>query len=333
MTRRTGLVTAMHDAIEFEMDHDDRIVYMGTDAELGIWGYSRGLGAKFGPRRIRNTPISEYAVTGTGAGAAITGLRPIVDLCWANFMYAAWDQIADQIAKLPYMTNGQVSIPMVIIAGAGSCGNAGQHSDVPVAALVNLGAITVVFPSTPEDAAGLMTSALRSDDPVVFLYPGALMSEKGEPFVPGAEIPLGTARVRREGNDVTCWAYGQMAKRALRAAESVAEKGISVEIVDPRSLHPLDEAAVFESVAKTGRLVVVDEAHAASSLGRDIIARVACSAYDALTTPPILVAGADDVTIPYSPVLERELVPTVERIAAAFETAVGRASTAGVGHA
>jgi len=317
--RRAGLITAIRDAIAHEMERDATVVVMGVDAELGPLGSVRGLHARFGSERVRSTPITEYAVTGAAAGAAMTGLRPIVDLHFSNFLYTAWDQLANQVAKLPYMTNGQLSLPLVLLACTGAAGsNAAQHSDCPTASLMNLGALDVVYPSTPEDAAGLMTAAIRSPRPIVFLYPLALSSERGDAFEVGSEIPLGSARIRRTGEDVTCWASGAMAKKALEAAARVADQGVSVEVIDPRTLAPLDVRTVLESVAKTGRLVAVDEGHASCSAASEIIARVVSEGFGLLRTAPVAVTSPANTPVPYAPVLEREVVPSVDRIAAAL---------------
>lgn len=321
--RRVGIIGAMRLAIQNEMNLDPRVFVMGVDAEFGVWGYTRGLRELFGEDRVRNTPISEYAVTGTAIGAAMTGMRPIVDLDVGNFMYTAWDQLANQAAKLPYMTNGALRIPAVFIAASGSArSNAAQHSDVLTAALANTGGLAIAYPTTPEDAAGLMTAAIRSEVPVIFLYPASLGSQRGEQFVVGDPIDFGVARTRRVGTDVTCWASGLMVRRALEAAAILEDEGVSVEVIDPRTLNPLDDEAVLVSVEKTGRLVAADEAREACSLASEIVSRVACKSFSSLRAAPAVVAAPTNVPVPYSPVLEAEVIPSVSRIADACRSVV-----------
>ncbi len=320
---RMGIIRAMHAAIEAEMGRDPRVILLGEDVELGVWGYTRGLVERYGRERVRNTPICENTFTGVGVGAAMTGLRPIVDLMVANFAYSAFDQIGNQVAKLPYMTDGQLRIPMVMVAAAGAAGsNAAQHSDLPVAMFVNLGCVKVVLPSTPEDAAGLMTASIRDDDPVIFFYPAALGSERGEEFVPGEAIPLGVARIRRQGEDVTCWAPGLMARRALQAAQVLQAEGISVEVIDPRTLNPLDVDTVVSSVRKTGRFVAVDEAREGCSTANNMLAQVTQHAFAALQAPPIAVTAPGNVPVPYAPRMEARVIPSVDRIVEACRLVV-----------
>jgi pyruvate dehydrogenase E1 component beta subunit len=321
---RIGIIKAMQLALDYELEHDPRVIVMGEDVVLGVWGYTRGLAAKYGEKRVRNTPISEIAFTGAGAGAAMTGLRPVVDLMVSNFIYTAFDQIANHIAKLPYMTDGRLRIPLTMVAATGSAGsNAAQHSDLPTALLVNLGAIKVVLPSTPEDAAGLLTAAMRDDGPVIFLYPASLGSHQGEEFAVGVPLPFGVARVRRAGTDVTVWAPGLMAWRAMQAAPILAERGISIEVIDPRSLAPLDVETVFQSVAKTRHLVALDEGRGPCSTASEIIAQMAMRGLDLLRRPPIRVTAPADVPVPYAPLLEREVVPRTDHIVDACRAVVG----------
>ena len=318
--RRIGIIGAMREAIAHEMRADSRVFVMGEDVELAIWGYTRGLVDEFGTARVRNTPISEVAFTGAAVGAAATGLRPVVDLMVANFMYTAMDQIANQIAKFPYVTDGNVRLPLVLVAAAGAAGgNAAQHSDMPVAQFVNIGMMTVICPSTPEDAAGLLTAAIRAEEPVVYVYPAGLGARGQADVRIGMPVAIGSARVRQPGTDVTVWAYGLMAHRAVEAAAELEGEGISVEVVDARTLSPLDLDTVLESVAKTHRLVACDESRGPASMASEVVARVCELGFSLLTVAPVTVT-APPVPVPYAPVMETFVVPSTERIKDACRT-------------
>jgi len=311
---------AVTDALREEMARDPRVFVMGEDIHVGIMGRTTGLIEEFGPERVRHTPISESAFLGAGVGAAAAGMRPVVDLMLANFMYVAMDQLLNQAGKLRYMMGGSAAFPLTILASFGGT-SAAQHSDSPYAQVINGGGIKVAVPSTPEDAKGLLKSAIRDPNPVVVLFHALLGSIRGE--VPDHDYvtPLGKARVLREGADVTIVAIGLMAKRALEAADALDHAGISAEVIDPRTLHPLDYDAVFASVAKTGHLVVVDEARRTCSVGSEIVARVAVDAFDALQAPPRVVANPD-VHIPHSRSLLEHVVPQVDDIVAAVRDVV-----------
>ena len=322
MSRRIGIIGAMRETIRHEMTQDDRVFVMGEDVTLAIWGYTRGLVEEFGEERVRNTPISEIAFTGAAVGAAATGMRPIADLMVANFMYTAMDQIANQVAKLPYMTDGKVKLPLVIVGAAGAAGgNAAQHSDMPVAQYANISMLKIVCPSTPEDAAGLMSAAIRDDDPVIFLYPAGLGTRRGRDFVIGESLEIGRARERRNGSDVTLWAYGLLAERAMAAAAELEEEGISVEVIDARSLVPLDIDTVLSSIDKTGRLVACDESRSTASMAAELIARVCESGLGRFKSAPIRIA-APNVPVPYAPSMEGYVVPSVDRIVEGCRAAV-----------
>jgi pyruvate dehydrogenase E1 component beta subunit len=299
-------------ALREEMAHDDRVFVMGEDVQDGMTGRTSGLMAEFGPDRVRNTPISESAFLGAGIGAAATGMRPVVDLMFSNFLYVAMDQVMNQAAKLRYMMGGSASFPLTILATSGGS-SAAQHSDSLYAQVINGGGIKVVMPSTPEDAKGLLKSAIRDPNPVLFLMHASLGATRGA--VPDDEylIPLEKARILREGTDVTIVAIGLMARRALEAAAQLDREGISAEVIDPRTLFPLDEQTILASVDKTGRLVCVDEARRSCSLGSEIVARVTCQAFAKLKTAPRIVANPD-VHIPYNPALLKLVVPQVEDI-------------------
>lgn len=320
--RKLSLTAALNEALHEEFERDRRVFIMGIDVALGTFGRTKGLAARFGVERVRDTPISELGFLGAGVGAAAAGGRPIVDVQITNFLYVCFDALANQAGKLRYMTGGAAAFPLTVIASTGSPGLvAAQHADVPAAQIMNAGGIKVVFPSTPADAKGLLKAAIRDPNPVVFLVHFAMGGVRGE--VPDGEllIPIGSARQARDGEDVTVVAWGAMAPKALAAADLLADE-ISIEVIDPRTLFPLDRAAIVRSVSKTGRLVVVDEARQTCSAGRDIIAQISEVAFDSLRAAPRLVANPD-VHIPYAAELEREVVPQVEDIVAAV-----RATTA-----
>jgi pyruvate/2-oxoglutarate/acetoin dehydrogenase E1 component len=327
--RNLSITQAVNEALREEMTRDARVFVMGIDVEIAVLGRTKGLAKEFGRERVRDTPISELGFVGAGVGAAAAGRVPVVELMFSNFVYVCFDQIANQAGKLRYMMGGGAEFPLTLMAltgsapvigadsGAAAGGNAAQHSDSPVAQVINAGGVKVVFPSTPADAKGLLKAAIRDPNPVLYVTHMAMGGVRGP--VPDEEFvtPLRATRVARSGDDVTVVAWGMMASRALQAADELAPE-LSLEIVDPRTLHPLDLDPIVQSVRKTGRLLVVDEAHQSCSLGRDIIARVASEAFDALAAPPALVANPD-VPIPYAAHLERAVIPQVEDIAQAAQ--------------
>jgi acetoin:2,6-dichlorophenolindophenol oxidoreductase subunit beta len=269
---------------------------------------------KFGRDRVRIAPISETAEIGIAIGAAMTGLRPIVELWMSEFMLVAFDQVINEAPRFHYMSGGQVKVPVVLKAGFGFCaGWAGQHSNCIYHSMMGIPGLKVVVPSTPADAKGLMTAAIRDDNPVVYLHPYMLTLEKGE--VPDGDyaIPLGLADVKRPGSDVTIVAVGWMVKKALASAERLAEEGISAEIVDPRTLAPLDVNTIVESVSKTGRLVLVDQAPRHSSAAAVIAGEVAEHGFAHLRAP-IRMVTALDASVPYSEPLENFIIPNEDKI-------------------
>jgi pyruvate dehydrogenase E1 component beta subunit len=259
------------------------------------------------------------------AGAAAAGYRVVCHMMFANFLYTGFDAIANQVAKLRYMTAGQIKLPVVYMAvmGAGRS-SAAQHSDVPYPAFMNLGGVKVVVPSTPADAKGLLKAAIRDDNPVVYLQPARRGGEHGE--VPDGEhlVHLGVADVKRPGSDVTVVAIGAMVRHALRAAELAQQEGTSVEVIDPRTLFPLDEATILASVRRTGRLVVVDEARTACSAASEIAACVAEKAFPALKAS-IRRVTVPNVAIPYSPCLEKAVLPDEHSVVRAVREVMGEA--------
>ena len=295
------LIQAINEALVEEMERDPRVILFGEDVKISLFGDTKGLAERFGEQRVRNTPISETVMTGMAVGAAAAGYRVVCHMMFANFLYTGFDAIANQAAKLRYMTAGQIRLPLVYMAVMGAGRSAGaQHSDVPYPMLMNLGGIKVAVPSTPADAKGLLKAAIRDDNPVVFLQPARRGGEQGD--VPDGEhlVALGTPTSSAPETDVTVVAIGAMVRHALRAAEMLTSEGISVEVIDPRTLFPLDEETILRSVRKTGRLVVVDEARTTCSAASEIAAIAAEKAFHSLKAPVRRVT-VPDVAIPYSP--------------------------------
>jgi pyruvate dehydrogenase E1 component beta subunit len=312
----TSFVRAVRDALAEEMERDERVFLMGQDigAYGGVFTATRGLFDRFGPERVRDTPISENFIVGGGVGAALTGMRPVVELQYADFIAIAMDEIYNKAAKWRYMHGGLFDVPLVIRAPEGAVGGAGpEHSQCPEAMLASATGLYVVVPSTPADAKGLLKTAIRDDNPVVFLEHKALYSTRGE--VPEGEhlVPLGRADVKRQGSDVTVVAWARLVTSALEAAEQLAERGIDAEVVDPRGIHPLDVATILASVEKTGRLVIAHEAPRTGGSGAEVAAVVAEQGLDLLQAPIVRVA-APDVPVPQSARLERFIVPGAPQI-------------------
>lgn len=298
-----------------EMERDDRVIMMGED--LAVYGDGKVV-ERFASTRIWSTPISETSFTGVGIGAAITGLRPIVALGIASFMYLASDPIINQAAKLRYMTGGQIQVPIVfrccMFYGAS---NAAQHSDRPYPLFLNVPGLKIVSPTTPADIKGLLKSAVRDDDPVMIFEDTKLWPVKGPvPTDPDYLVPIGKADIKRAGDDVTIVAIAGAMRPALEAAKTLAEQGVSVEVIDPRTLKPLDMDTIIGSLAKTGRLVLVENAHRMANVSAEIAAIIAEEAFDSLKKP-ILRLSAPDVHVPFSPALEGALYPSKAEIIAA----------------
>jgi acetoin:2,6-dichlorophenolindophenol oxidoreductase subunit beta len=309
---------ALREAMLEEMRRDPNVVVFCEDARF--WTMPTvGFVDEFGPDRVPVMPISEEGFTGAAIGAAMTGLRPIVDYTIANLMYVAWDQIVNHAAKNRYLFGGQARVPVVFRAAMKySNATAAQHSDRPYPQLMNVPGLKIVVPTTPADALGLLKSSIRDDDPVVFFEPLMLWGNKGE--VPDGDhlVPLGKASLRREGADVTVVAVADAVPAALRAAAGLAEEGIEVEVIDPRTLVPLDKAAILDSVAKTGRLIIADPAHKTCGAAAEIAAIVAEEGFASLRAP-IRRVVAPDVHPPFSPALEPLMYPTADRIASAVK--------------
>jgi acetoin:2,6-dichlorophenolindophenol oxidoreductase subunit beta len=307
------------------MMEDDRVILMGEDIRTNMYGTSADFVQLFGAHRVINTPISEAGFAGMGVGAAMTGLRPIIDMAYATFTYLAFDQLINQAAKNRYMFGGQSNIPVVYRATMFyNLSTAAHHSDRPYPMLMNVPGLKIVTPATPYDAKGLLRTAVRTDDPVVIFEDATLWTRKQE--LPEGEflIPLGEARIVRAGTDVTVVAIAGSVYHAQAAAEALAEEGISIELIDPRTLVPLDSQAIVTSVAKTGRLVVVDPANRTCGAASEIVAIVAEEAFDALRSPVRRVT-TPNIPIPFSPTMEKPLYPNKDRIIAAVREVVGNA--------
>jgi len=318
------MAKAINNALKLEMERDPNIYLAGEDVSVGVFGVTRGLIKQFGEKRVRDTPITESAIIGTAVGAAAAGLRPVVELMFIDFIGVALDQLVNQGAKMKYMFGGKARIPMVVRANYGAgLGAAAQHSQCLEAILMHIPGLKVVMPSTPYDAKGLLISSIRDDNPVVFLEHKRLYGFEGEVPDEAYTIPLGQADVKRSGQDVTVVATGWMVHQALKVAEQLSSEGISMEVVDPRTLSPLDEGSILESVQKTGRLVIVHEEVRFAGSGAEIAAMVAEKAFDYLDAPVTRV-GAPFTPVPFSPGLEREFIPDAENIIQAVKTVMGR---------
>jgi pyruvate dehydrogenase E1 component beta subunit len=335
-TRTISYREAINEALLLEMRRDPLVILMGEDvtgapqSDLqehldpwgGVLGVTKGLVHEFGRQRVRDTPITESGFVGAGVGAAATGLRPVVELMFIGFAGVCLDQIVNQAAKMRYMFGGKAKIPLTIrtMIGAGFRA-AAQHSDSIYSTFVHFPGLKVVAPATPADAKGLLAAAIRDDDPVIFCEHKVLYDSKGP--VPEGEyvIPLGKADIKREGSDVTIVAISRMVLHSLQAADALAKQGISAEVVDLRTLAPLDEDAVLSSLQKTGRLVVVDEDNPRCSVAGDIATLAATQALEYLQAPVKLVT-APHTPVPFSPALEDVYVPSPQRIIAAVQEAM-----------
>jgi len=315
---------ALNAALREEMKRDERVYIMGEDVGLygGAYAATKGLYQEFGGERVRDTPISEAGIAGAGVGAAMTGLRPVIEIMYVDFTPLAMDQLANQGAKNRYMFGGKTSVPLVVRTEGGAGRSIAAHHSQSLEALwMHFPGIYVVMPSTPYDAKGLLKAAMRQDNPVMFIEHKMLYRVKGAVPEEDYIVPLGVADVKREGSDVTVVAYSRMVHEALAAAEQLAEDGISVEVIDPRSLKPLDLDTIVASVKKTGRLVVVTEAYKTNAFTSELVALINEAAFDWLDAPIERVCGAD-VPVPMSETLEDAAIPNGERIAAAVRKAI-----------
>jgi len=307
-------IEALRAALREEMRKDKNVFIMGEDVTRYGFGINRGLVDEFGSDRVRNTPISEAAIIGSAVGAALRGMRPIVEIMFVDFIMIGMDQIVNQAAKMSYLSNGELSVPMVIRAPEGTewFGAGAQHSQTLHSIFMNIPGLKLVIPSDPYDAKGLLKSAIRDDNPVIFFEHKQLYTQKGE--VPEEEymIPLGKAAVKREGKDLTLVATSWMVKHSLEVAEDLKSK-ISIEVIDPRTLVPLDKDTIINSVKKTGRLLVVDESPVNGGVQGEIISVAMKEAFWNMESPPKRI-GSLNTPIPFSSSLEKEVIPTKEKI-------------------
>jgi pyruvate/2-oxoglutarate/acetoin dehydrogenase E1 component len=315
---------AVRQALREEMKRDEKVFILGEDvAEYGgSYKATKGLVEEFGKERVRNTPISETAIIGAALGASLMGMRPVADIMYIDFTLCATDQIINQVAKIRYMFGGKARPALVIrTEGGGGRSSAAQHAQSLEALFVHSPGLFVVMPSTPYDVKGLLKSAIRDDNPIMFIEHKLLYNEEGE--VPEEEylVPLGVADRKRTGKDVTVIATSRMVKAALEAADVLKEDGIDVEVIDPRTLVPLDEKTILESVQKTHRVVIVHEACKRGGIGAEIAAVIAEKAIDSLDGPIVRVAGAD-APVPFAPILEKFVLPDATRIVAGIRQAL-----------
>ncbi len=323
--RELYFVNAIAEALDQAMAEDERVIVLGEDVDRSTIGATKGLIEKYGDNRVRNTPISEATFVGSCVGAAAAGLRPFVDLMFSSFFYVAMDQVANQAARLRYMSGGQVEVPLVYFAGTGPSGSAAaQHSENPHPILMHISGLKVVFPSTPGDAKGLLLASVRDPNPIVFLLDLMLAGTKGPVAEEPYEVPLGSATVRREGTDVTVVAIASLVSAALGVAAELEAEGVSMEVIDPRTLVPFDWEAVAASVRKTGALVVADPARRTCGAAAEIVARVGEHCWDRLRARPRRVTW-EDSPVPFSPVLEEAVIVTAVKIREAVLATVGEA--------
>lgn len=317
LTYREAVVRALDE----ELARDENVIFFGEDVAKagGVFKVTPGLYEKHGPERVRDTPISETAIVGAGVGAAVTGMRPVIELMFADFAAVCLDQIVNQAAKFRYMSGGQLKVPLTIRAAqGGGAGFASQHSQCLETYFMHTPGLKVVVPSTPADVLGLLKSAIRDDNPVVFLEHKLQYAERGE--VPDGEhiIPLGVARIVREGSDATIVATQRMVGVAARAAEALAKEGISCEVIDPRTLVPLDLETIIGSVKKTGRLITVEETMHAGGWGSEVATQVTDQAIWYLEGPVVRVTMGQSI-IPFSQPLEEHLIPKEADVIAAVK--------------
>jgi len=318
---------AVRDALARALREDDRVFIMGEDiAEMGgSMAVTQGLLDEFGPKRVRNTPISEMAIVGSGIGAAMQGLRPIVEIMYEDFLTLSMEQLVNQAAKHRTMSGGQLKVPLTVRTQGGAGWSPGaQHAQQVESWFVHVPGLKVVFASTPEDVRGLLWSSIYDDNPVIFFEHRTLYPIKGEVPEELEPIPLGKARVHREGTDVTVVATGRLVHESLAAAEDAEKDGISVEVVDPRTLLPLDEESIIASVKKTTRAVTAHEAVTRGGFGAELTAVIQHGAFDYLDAP-IERVGAKFAPLPFAPVMEEHVVPHAADVLAAIKRTVARA--------
>lgn len=319
---------AIREAMSEEMRANPSVFLMGEDVGVfnGVWGVSAGMLEEFGHERIRDTAISEINIIGSGLGAALVGMRPIVEIMFGDFLMCAGDQLVNQVAKARFMSGGKANVPLTIRVTTGAPGSSGaQHSQSPESWFMNVPGLKIVVPATPADAKGLLKTAMRGEDPVLFFEHKMLYALTGPvPEDPDYMVPFGVASVLKEGKDVTIIGVGLMVQKALVAAKKLAEKGIDAEVIDPRTLVPMDKETLIKSVAKTGRVVIAHEAHKRAGPGAEIAAMLAEEAIEYLDGP-IMRIGAVNVPLPYSPELENHVLPNENDIYQAALQLCGKA--------
>ncbi|MEU0026576.1 alpha-ketoacid dehydrogenase subunit beta [Streptomyces sp. NPDC006335] len=317
--RQISYRDAVAEGIAREMRRDPSVVCLGEDigAAGGVFKTTVGLHKEFGPERVWDTPISEQAIVGAAMGAAMTGMRPVAEIMFSDFLACCWDYLANEIPKVRYMTGGQVTVPLVVrTANGGGLGFGAQHSQATENWALTVPGLKIAAPSTPADVIGMMAAAIRSDDPVVFFEHKGLLASKGPPPPPDHVVELGRAAVVREGADVTLVALASMVPVALTAAERLAEEGIGVEVVDLRTLVPLDMATVLASLGRTSRLVTVEENPYQGGWGATVVSVVADEGFGLLDAPVRRLAG-ECVPLPFADALEEQVIPTVDKVVAA----------------
>jgi acetoin:2,6-dichlorophenolindophenol oxidoreductase subunit beta len=320
----TNFVQAINQALFEEMERDPLTFVLGEDVVLSAFGATKGLIDKFGPKRVRNTPIAEAGFVGAAVGAAMAGTRPICEVEFASFFYCAFDQVCNQAAKLRYMSGGQARLPLTFRCVFGAMGGAAaQHSETVYAQFLSVPGLKIVVPSGPGDMKGLLKSSIRDDNPVIVFEHGGLGRLREE--IPAGDhlVPLGKAAIKRPGENVTVVAIGAMVPKALKVADKLAKENISVEVVDPRTLIPLDEDTILGSIEKTNRAIVVDEGHLRGGAATDIAAMIGEKGFDFLDGPVKRVTSLD-VPIPFSPPLEKAAIADEARIEAAIRELAGR---------
>jgi pyruvate dehydrogenase E1 component beta subunit len=307
---------AVAEGIAREMRRDASVVCLGEDigAAGGVFKTTTGLREEFGPERVWDTPISEQAIVGAAMGAAMTGMRPVVEIMFSDFLACCWDYLANEIPKVRYMTGGQVTVPLVVrTANGGGLGFGAQHSQATENWALTVPGLRIAAPATPADVVGMMAAAIRSDDPVVFFEHKGLLASKGPPAPPDHVVELGRASVVREGADVTLVALASMVPLALKAADVLAGEGVEAEVVDLRCLVPLDAATVLASLGKTSRLVTVEENPYQGGWGATVVSVVADEGFGLLDAPVRRVAG-ECVPLPFADALEEQVIPTVDKV-------------------
>jgi pyruvate dehydrogenase E1 component beta subunit len=321
--REIRYLQAINEALREELRRDPLTFLMGLDVWIGAFGATSGLTDEFGSERIRNAPISEAGYAGAGVGAAMAGMRPIVEIEFASFFYCCWDQVCNQAAKLRYMSGGQADIPITFRTVYGALGqSAAQHSETVYAQFMSVPGLKIVVPSNPYDMKGLLKSAIRDNNPVLVFEHMGLGRMKGQIPEEDYTVPIGKGDIKREGKDITIVAIGLMVSKALEAAEKLAQEGISAEVVDPRSLVPLDEEIILNSVGKTHKVLIVDEGHLRAGAAAEIAAVIADKGFD-LLDGPVKRLTTPDVPIPFSPPMEKFVLPDDNKIVAAVKELVG----------